>query len=95
MTDYNAFPPGLTEEEQKALEWKIEKDYQDSNLGALSFKNEYITFAVKFYTRNIYSLEDVILSYRIYQSAQRRKALAEEFMADMRSRQLDHEMLTA
>jgi hypothetical protein len=87
MADYNdKFPPGLSDEEKAALAWKIEKDYQSSNLGAVSFKDEYIAFAVNFYTRSLYSLEEVVVMYRAHKASERRRQLAQAFMADMLSR---------
>jgi hypothetical protein len=80
------FPPGLTDEEKSALQWKIERDYELSNFGAISYKNEYVTFAINFYTRNIYSLEDVVVQYRAHKVAERTRKRAHDFMTDMLSR---------
>ncbi len=75
MVDYtDALPQSLSDEEKAALEWKIEKDYQSSNLGALSFKDEYMTFAINFYTRTLYSLENVVVQYRAHKSAEQRRS---------------------
>lgn len=92
-TDYdNAFPFGLTDEEKSALIWKIEKDYRTSNLGAASFKEEYISFAINFYTRSIYSLEDVTVQYRAHKNAEHRKNRALAFLADMKGQIRDLEV---
>jgi hypothetical protein len=87
MTDYDyddKFPLGLSHEEKAALIWKIEQDYRSSDRGAVSFKDAYITFAVSFYTRNRYGLEDVVVQYRAHCAAEKRKALAQAFLTDMK-----------
>jgi hypothetical protein len=83
---HDIFPPGLTLEDKAALMWKIEQDYRRCNYGALSCKGEYIAFAVNFYTRSRYSLEDVVLQYRAHNQAERRRSLAQAFMNDMKRR---------
>lgn len=96
MTEFNdAFPLGLSNEEKEALTWKIERDYKLSHFGAVSFKDEYITFAVNFYTRNLYSLEDVIVQYRAHKNSEHRRQRAQEFMADMMNRVREQESVFA
>ena len=96
MAEYDEdekFPLGLLAEEKAALLWKAEQDYVSSNLGAISFRNEYITFAINFYTRNIYSLEDVMVQYRAHCKAERRRSMALAFLADMQDQLRDQEMV--
>jgi hypothetical protein len=93
MNEYDdKFPPGLNNEEKAALEWKIEQDYERSETGAVMFKDEYLTFAVNFYTRNLYSLEDVVTQYRAHRLAAQRRSLADAFLTDMKTRLREREL---
>ena len=93
MTEYDdKFPLGLNDEEKAALMWKIEQDYLYSHMSAVSFKDEYIAFAVNFYTRNLYSLEDVVVQYHAHLIAEKRRNLAQAFMADMKSKLRAYEL---
>jgi hypothetical protein len=80
------FPPGLCDEEKSALLWKIEQDYERAEMRVSMFRDEYLTFAINFYTRNLYSLEDVVVQYRAHCVAAQRKRIADAFLTDMKSR---------
>jgi hypothetical protein len=86
------FPLGLNDEEKSALIWKIEQDYRQSDQVVLPYKNEYITFAVNFYTRNAYSLECVVEQHRAHKIAEQRRNLSEAFMADMKRKLRAYEL---
>jgi len=86
------FPPSLTDEEKEALAWKIDKDYRDSDMGAIAFKDEFVAFAIHFYTRNLQSLEDVVTQYRAYSKAKHRRNLAAAFRTDMKTRLREREL---
>jgi hypothetical protein len=87
MDEYDdKFPFALGNEEKTALTWKIERDYRESNMGAIAFKDEYLAFAINFYTRNQQSLENIVALYRMHKQDERRRNLADIFLTDMKSR---------
>jgi len=87
MNEYDIqFPMGLSDEERSALLWKIEQDYERAEMGVSMFKGEYLTFAINFYCRNEFSLEDVVMQYRAHCIAAQRRQVAEAFLFDMKAR---------
>lgn len=93
MSEYeDKFPLGLDGEEKAALEWKIEQDYKEANQGAISFKNEYVTFAINFYTRSSDSLKDIVANYRLHAHSKQRQNMADAFLTDMKTKLREREL---
>jgi hypothetical protein len=77
----------LSGEENDALIWRIGCDYKCAGADAFSpppgNEDDYIAFALNFYTRSRASLDDVVTQYRMYFKEQLAKAMAEAFMHDI------------
>ena len=86
LDNADIFPAGLNAEQKKAIRWKIDSDYQKLSGDANVSATHYAEFAVKFYTRTDYSLEEVVMKFRAHKLAEWKRSRAQAFFQDMASK---------